>query len=128
MSTKNIFPAGKTERERERERGGERDHCRETSKKKNGKSQARRLLCCWELQDISYSRHTARLSYQNNFHIHTEKYIYMCTGRPKKESSVTIYLFFIYDVPGLFLGTCTEQDMLRFFTALIKKHLQLFFT
>jgi len=44
--------------------------------------------------NISYSRHTARLSYQKNFHIHTEKYIYMCTGRPKKEGSVTIYYDF----------------------------------
>jgi len=43
MSTKNIFPASKR---KERER----DPCRETSKKKNGKSQARRLLSCWEIQ------------------------------------------------------------------------------
>lgn len=51
-------------------------------------------------------------------------YVYRET---EKEGSVTIYLAFIYDAPSLFLGTCTESVMLRFFIAHIKIHLHLFF-
>jgi len=66
-----------------RKKRGERDPCRETSKKKNGKKSGEETSVLLGDTNISYSRHIARLSYLNNFHIHTEKYICMCTGRPR---------------------------------------------
>jgi len=51
-------------------------------------------------------------------------YVYRVT---EKEGSVTIFLAFIYDAPGLFLGTCSVSVMLWFFTASIKIHFHLFF-
>jgi hypothetical protein len=72
MSTRNIFPAA------------QKDPCRGKSKKKNEKKSGEETSALLGDTNVFYARHTSRLSYQNNFHIHTEKYIYMCIGRPIK--------------------------------------------
>ena len=104
MSTRKVFPAVKKKK----------DSCGENSKEKNGKSQARRLVCFWEIQSflIQDTLHAFPI---RTISIFIQRSTFICVqGDREREWRSNTFGFYLH---GLWSVSSHLYHTLQFFTA-----------